>query len=155
MYLYHNLEREILVHNYKNLTSLRGMTLRNSQALLPRCCVVYPESKGWFILGGGQGQQKWLKNSIPLVAIAVTVWTPPPVAMIPIFPIAVAVTIEYRTHSMTTLNDGKIWLIFFVAETVWARLFLRQYIHNVRAKGTQHKWMVKPAYKGQMVASSG
>ena len=47
------------------------------------------------------------KNVIPLAAVAITVWTPPPLAILPTVLVAIAVTIGFRTHSMTILNDGK------------------------------------------------
>ena len=46
--------------------------------------------------------QRQIKFNIFLFSVAITMWTPPSIAMIPIFSIAIAVRIGSRTHSMTT-----------------------------------------------------
>ena len=55
-----------------------------------------------------------------IFAIAATAWTPLAVAMIPIF----AITSGCRTHSMTTLNNGKKLICFVVTAAVWTSLWV-------------------------------
>ena len=74
-------------------------------------------------------------NQTILFSIDITVQTPPPVAMIPIFTIPVIVIIGCRIHFMTTLNDGKNYFLLCSVRILPCRSSTPSYMHMYTKEG--------------------